>query len=328
VQVRREEDTIDGEIRNVPVVVTTSPQAGSGKGGGSGTGTGKGKASAATTFAFQSLNEDNVDTTYSAALEYRVTPVTHMHLTLGYSHHWFDREGGTVDAGDQWMLGSTYDVSPEVQVFGSYSQKVRFPTLQELFDPQMGNAALKPERSDDVEAGAAWSPVATVRLKVSGFHNLVADFIQNNSATQVFYNNGIVINGAEVTGSWMPWTPLQLQASYTYLDTRDSNSGLRTSYRPADIAQLQAVFVPAPDWTIYGSTSVYADQVVASPSNAAIQEELPNYVLVSLRIAKDFPQYGAEIYVRGTNLLNAQYVDAVGYPAAGRMIYGGATLRF
>jgi outer membrane receptor protein involved in Fe transport len=55
---------------------------------------------------------------------------------------------------------------------------------------------------------------------------------------------------------------------------------------------------------------------------------LPSYLIANLEIQKSFPKYGADVYLRATNLFNRYYEYAVGFPAPGRAIFGGASFQF
>ena len=53
----------------------------------------------------------------------------------------------------------------------------KLPSLYALGHPLVGNAALRPERSRDIEAGITWSPVAGSRFRLAVFNNWFRDLI-------------------------------------------------------------------------------------------------------------------------------------------------------
>ncbi|CAB3807155.1 Vitamin B12 transporter BtuB [Paraburkholderia caffeinitolerans] len=179
---REEQDDLSGYIRNVAVT------AGSGSGG----------SGSSPTYAFGALNEYNIARTYSTALEYRVDPLTRLHLTAGVSHEIYDTSVAQ-DNGNQWMLGATYDLTGWLQPYPSWSRKIRFPSLDQLFDPTQGNAALAPERSTNVEGGVVWTISPGNRVRVGAFSDQVDNFIQNDKTSQRYYNGDVVSNGMQVT---------------------------------------------------------------------------------------------------------------------------------
>ncbi|MGH1571990.1 TonB-dependent receptor domain-containing protein [Methylobacterium sp. P31] len=273
------------------------------------------------------LDQDDAVTTYSAAAEYRVDPLPRTHLTLGYSHHWFEQPGAQ-HQGNQLMVGVAYDLTSTLQAFGSYAQKVRFATIDQLFNPQQGNSLLRPEQSENYEGGIIWAFSPSGSATVSGFHNNVKNFILNNPITQSFFNEDIVVAGAQVIASYSPFPGLTFRPGYTYLDVRDPVTGLPTDYRPRHVVNFQVAYVPAATWLVSADLQYVADQSVGSKSNAATRFEVGDYTIVNARIQKSFPELALDCYVRGTNLLDERYIYSVGFPAAGRTIYAGLEYHF
>jgi vitamin B12 transporter len=319
--VERDAETLGGFSRDVPL-------AGGGGGGGGGGRRGGGGGGATPTFGLRSLNTDVAVYTYSAALEYNVSPLPQTHFTLGYSRHWFVQGQDDVHPDHQWMTGLAYDLSPVVEVNGSYSRKVRFPTLQELFDAQKGNPNLVPEQSEDYEASIAWKMAPSSTLLLTGFHNLVNNFIQNDNFTQVFTNKDTLVQGVELAVKAQLDPTMTLRASYTYLDTRDETNDTRVDFRPRNVVAMEGDYLPAPNWVIHASLSVFDDQVVTSNANPFRQQHLPDYALVGLRVSRLFPEYGLKAYVAADNLTNSHFEFAPGFPGPGTTVFAGIQIGF
>ncbi|WP_375789625.1 TonB-dependent receptor [Bradyrhizobium sp. Pha-3] len=327
VAVRNEADDLSGMIRDVVLRAGggggtggTRAGGGSGAGGGGGTGTGSG------TFGWRTLDESHALTTTSAATEYRVDPMPRLHLTIGLSEHWFQR-ADTTDTGAQWMTSVGYDLTSDLLAFGTYAHKVRFPTIDQLFNPQQGNAALRPEQSDNYESGLAWTFAPKAQLRASVFRNDVSNFILNDQLNQVYVNRDVTISGFQVSGGYSPLPTLTFRPGYTYLDMRYPSSGLPVDYRPRHVVDFLVAYEPAPGWQISSDVSWFMDQSVGSRSNAAVRQALPDYAVVNARIRKSLGK-GLDAYLRATNLFNRDYEYAVGFPAAGRTVYAGLQYRF
>ena len=321
--VERDAETLGGFIRDVP----QSGAAGGG-GGGGGRGGGGGGGAAAPTFGLRALNVDQALYTYSAALEYNVSPLPLTHFTLGYSRNWFVQDQDDVHAEHQWMTGIAYDVLPTVKVDASYGRKVRFPTLQELFDAAKGNPNLVPEQSEDYEADVIWKMAPASTLQLTGFHNRVNNFIQNDNVTQKFTNEDELIKGAQLALRTQLDPSFLLTAGYTYLDTRNEPIDTRVDFRPRHIVALEGDYWPTPEWQVHALLSVVLDQVVTANNNPFRQQYLPDYATIDLRIARYFPSLGLKIYVGADNLTNTRYVFAPGFPAAGATYLIGAQFSF
>ena len=325
---RHEQETITGVIRNVPLTTAGSGTgAGAGKGTGKGTGGGTGTGPATTTYAFANLNQDDGITTYSAAVEYKVDPFARTHVSAGYSHHWFSGATG-LDQGDQGVVGLAYDLTQTLQAFGSFAHKIRFPTIDQLYNPQMGNAALVPEVSDNLEGGLTWRPVPAAQVTASVFKNRVSNFILNNMITQSYFNSDVVISGVQANASYVVFDGLTVRPGYTYLDVRYPSTDLPVDYRPHHVVDLLTTFAPGANWLLSADASYVAAQSVGQRSNAAIRLGLSNYAVLNAKIQKSFPDLGLDMYVRATNLTDTPYAYAVGFPAPGRTLYAGLEYHF
>jgi len=317
--VRNEAASITGSSRDVATVRT---------GGGGGGGGGGGNQ----TFAWRTLGESHDLTTTSLALEYQVDPLPNFHFTAGASQSWLLQEAVT-DTGVQWMSALAYDLTPEVQLFGSAARKVRFPTIDQLYNIQMGNPNLLPEHSDNMETGLLWRIAGLGGLRGSYFWNNVTNFIQNDQNLQMFVNRNLDISGFQFSGTFEPLPALTLTPGYTHLETHDANTGLPVDYRAGSVVDLVMAYAPAPDWRVSGDMSYYASQSVGARSNSTVRLSLPDYLVVNAKLQKSFELPGPsfsriDMYVRATNLFNASYSNAVGFPAAGRTVYAGLLYRF
>jgi outer membrane cobalamin receptor len=319
IAVQREKQRLSGFIRNVPVTGGGGAGGGGGRPGGGG---GGGQQS----FANRALDSNDAQTTTSAAVEYSVTPVRRLHVTVGTSAHWFSR-GGRTDRATQWMAGLTYVLPGGVAFNAAYARKIRFPTLQQLFDAQRGNPGLRPETSDDYEAGVTWSREG-MDLTATLFRNRIAGFIQNDSVTQRFTNRDTLTEGVELSGRarLTPWATLS--AGYTHLNVTDRATGTRVNFRPRDVVGLEAVVVPVPHWELYASVSAEGGQVVTARFGPAQQRTLPDRTLVGTRLAYSLADRGFRIWLRADNLFDRAYELAPGFPAAGRTFGLGTSLAF
>lgn len=323
--VERDAETLGGFIRDVPL-------AGGGGGGGGGRRGGGGGVAATPTFGFRTLTLDQALYTYSAALEYNVSPLPRTHFTLGYSRHWFVQDQDDVHPEHQWMTGIAYDLADNLKLDGSYGRKVRFPTLQELFDAAKGALAhginLVPEQSEDYEANVIWKMAPASTLQLTGFHNRVNNFIQNDNTTQVFTNRDELIQGTQLALKTRLDPSFLLKAAYTYLDTRDEHTDTRVDFRPRHVVAFEGDYWPTPEWQVHALLSVVMDQVVTASNNPFRQQHLPDYGLVGLRVARYFPAYGLKVYAGADNLTNTRYEFAPGFPAAGATYLVGAQVGF
>ena len=146
-------------------------------------------------------------------------------------------------------LGLRYRPAEAVTLRAAAYSNWRLPTLNELYRPfrvgpdaTVANAALKPERSYGVEAGADYQPLANTELSVTGFYLRAENAIANVTLAEgpgVFPDAGFVFGsyrqrlnldaieafGIEASGR-AAVGPLSLFASYAFTDATSRGSGL------------------------------------------------------------------------------------------------------
>ncbi|MDE2166128.1 MAG: TonB-dependent receptor [Alphaproteobacteria bacterium] len=280
-------------------------------------------------FGIRLLDSNPGLNTYWMATQYNVSPLHDVHLTLGLGANWFDDGTSTRNDG-QGMAGVDYDVLAGLQLNASYSRKMRYPTLQELFDAQKGNPALRPERSDDFEVGFKWvpQPLPQALIRVTAFDNHVKNFIENDQTTQIYTNKDTLVRGFEIAPEAQIAANLYVRGGYTFMDTIDQSTGLPVDNRPRHIIHLEAEYRPFTDWAVHGWVSYFADQVVTSKTTPDIQMHMPDYAVVNLRVSRLFPERHARLYVEADNLFNAGYEYSPGLPGPGFMLIGGGEIGF
>jgi outer membrane receptor protein involved in Fe transport len=174
-----------------------------------------------------------------------------------------DRHGteGTARGGVSWKIGGGF------RVRGAAYLGWRLPTLNELYRPfragvdaTAANPLLKPEKVKGVDGGIDWSPIPSVRLSATAFHNILDDAIGNITlgagpgtfpgvgfvaAGGVFRQRGnlnaVRSNGVELEGNFTDghW---RLNTSYSYVDARVRGSGVSApldGLRPAQTPKHQ-----------------------------------------------------------------------------------------
>jgi vitamin B12 transporter len=174
-----------------------------------------------------------------------------------------DRNGteGTARGGLSWKI------APGLRLRTAAYLGWRLPTLNELYRPfragadaTAANPALKPERVKGIDGGIDWSPLPSVHLAATAFHNVLDDAIGNITlgtgpgtfpgvgfvaAGGVFRqrgnlnavrSNGVELEGNVTDGAW------RLSASYAYVDARVRGAGLSApldGLRPAQTPKHQ-----------------------------------------------------------------------------------------
>ena len=141
-------------------------------------------------------------------------------------------------------LLATYDLTPEVELFGQWSMGYRPPTVNELyvnftngtFYANIGNPNLKPETSQGFELGASYQG-DNLTGKITAFHNIYSNFIDafgtpgNTAAGQptTLYTwrnrDKVEISGVEISARKDFANGIFLHGSLAYSYGKDSDTG-------------------------------------------------------------------------------------------------------
>jgi len=237
--------------------------------------------------------------------------------------------------------GVVWRITSYTRVRATAGTGFKEPTFYENFATGFvtGNPDLKPEQSTSWEAGVEQA-LASDRVTVSAtyFHQRFKDLIQYSSA-RVGPDSVNYVNVADATAQGLELgvqaalgAGLSLEASYTYLDSRDPATNERLQRRPTHAASLRLGSAVA----AHGSASLAAvftgdrddiDYTTFAPVT------LPPHTRVDLAgtyalIRGHGAAPGLAINTRIENLLDARYEDVKNFPAPGRTVWLGAEVRF
>lgn len=314
---RRDARALHGRIRDVPLS--------GGKGGGKGGGGGGGQQ-----FSFRTLDDNDASHTLATAGEYNFSPIGKAHVVFGYAHDWFVRNNHSTDAGNQLTLSGDYSPFENVTVGAAYSRDVRFPSIQELYDVEQGNANLAPERAINRQASVTWQLRPQDTVSITGFRNHVRGFIQNDQTLSQFINKEAVLRGAELSWRTDPFEGARVRVAYSYLDAEDRTGGVdngQLDQRPRHKVDVDASYSLASGWFARIGVTYLADQTISSKTQPTQHESLANESVVNLNISKAFFDNRVTVYFGVDNLLETDHNTGPGFPLPGRFIYGGARLR-
>lgn len=297
-------------------------------------------------------NQENVEDTYSLAVENNFHATDRLDLVVGVS---YDRNAlrkaqdfnATTRALFAYPLGGSdafngqaaaiYRTSETGRVHASVSSRTRFPNLFERFSTRFGDAQpnpdLKAERATNYEVG--WSELLfdTLRVTPALFYSDIENAIQS-----VSIGNNRIQNQNVGTGRYYGYevaTELTLSpaffvgANYTYL-LRELNDPLRPALKPIGTPRHQA-FVYA-TWQATPALSVTPSVEMASGRFSTDRLEnaffrTGGYVLLNLQAQYAFDAHmTAALGVR--NLLDTNYSLAYGFPEFGRTVFANVRLTF
>jgi outer membrane receptor for ferrienterochelin and colicins len=227
--------------------------------------------------------------------EFNLTPA--LALTAGLRYDRNERFG------DEWSprVYAVWHAAPEWTVKGGVGHGFKAPSLKQISpdyredegpNTYFGNASLRPETSDAAEVGVGWdTPTAGAQAMV--FANRVENLIVPRLLRQVGTRGEYVfenidhsrIQGVETALDLRLPVGFALNATYTYLDARDSD-GNRLEKRPRHSLGLRLAWRDGP-WRAGIDAQYSAGQVLASTTPGQPPQPAPNLTRVSAQVSCD-----------------------------------------
>jgi vitamin B12 transporter len=250
-----------------------------------------------------------------------------------------------------WRAAASWHLSERNRFWAGAGSAFKAPTFSQLFAEsayEVGNPALTPEQSKNTEIGfETRSEDSRLKVSVTAFWQQFRDLIQYVFAGpgQPTYVNlgGADAHGVELAFTGKVATNLTLNAHWTWLHTEVTDTGSASSLTFTQGATL--IRRPASSG---GGTLAYRLRgltVAATATRIGDRDDvdfsafpgarvtLPGYTTVDLAI--DAPLVrgahrspGVDLTLRGENIFDAAFMQAVGFPGRARTVYAGGALRF
>lgn len=255
-----------------------------------------------------------------------------------------------------YRVSAAYALRSDTRVHAAIGSAFREPTFEESSATQpfdVGNPALRPERSRSWEAGLEQDIVrGRATIGATYFNQRFRDMIQYNGLVDEgapnYYNLAAATSdGVEVTLRVSPAAPLTLAASYTYTKTRVTNAGIDSSAtanfvqgerllrRPANLASVTASYAfRRPETSLHLEVATigerddrdFSDAITFIPKAVT----LPSYTVVAiagdLGILRRSGTVSPEIVLtaRVVNVFDRKYQQIFGFASARRTLLVGA----
>jgi vitamin B12 transporter len=224
-------------------------------------------------------------------------------------------------------LGVRYRFNDYVSARASGGRGFRAPTFDELFWPDTGfgggNPDLKPEYCWSYEFGPTLRWNRYFKVDVVYFHSSYEDLISGWPPENVAR---AYIRGGEVGVQAAPVPPmpgLQFDASATFLQTKDRDTGEQLDYRPAHAEFAELRYRRDFGGGAFAVTPSVSTEIVGQQQYTTYPDKdwLGAYALLNARLA--FRAYYVEFYVAGKNLGDKTYQTIYDYPMPGRTFSAG-----
>ncbi len=232
-----------------------------------------------------------------------------------------------------WRVGAAYALDAiQARTWISAGEGVKNPGLFELFgffpDFFVGNPDLQPERS------AGWE-IGFQQEVHQGQASWAITYFDSELDDEIFTDFGVFPFTARNAGATSTRRGVELEGRTRLTDTlsafgsaawmQSEEDGIAEIRRPERLASLTLDWQPQGDWSASLSAD-YTGEQTDTDFGTFQTVTLDAYTLVSGQLRWQAGP-GAELYLRGENLLDEDYQDVFGYSTPGRGLYLGLRLR-
>ncbi len=241
--------------------------------------------------------------------------------------------GGRFNEHNTYGHNFTYDFTPSVNLigdklilFGTVSSAFKAPLLTELFGPYGANPNLKPQKSNNYEAGFSTALLDNAfNLRVAAFRRKLKDAI-------VYLTNGYQNfdrendQGLEVEPSYK-YKVLTLTGFYSFVDGTAIRNNINTYgllRRPKQSFGLQAA--------VQATQKLYVSANFRSYGQRGDYNYPANVTLPAYQLLDAYAQYAIngriKVFVNANNILDKRYQEIYGYNTMGANFNAGISFNF
>lgn len=255
-------------------------------------------------------------------LEDRITLKDNWHATAGVRWDEFSRAGEA----NTYRFSTIYYLEEKpAHLHASLGTGFRAPALAEnLF--AFGNPNLAPETSKGWELGYTTElKDGSMMLDATYFRNDFQNLIVWNPTLFVLDNVGLAqSSGVEVTLGWQLSERTSLNANYTYIRTRNNETGEELLRRPKHRSMVNLDHALENEKTNIGLTLAYTGSRLDNPGGTTT--ELAHFMLLNVYMTHELDERWTA-YFRANNVTDQDYEELFGYGTPGATFYGGLSLQ-
>ena len=242
-----------------------------------------------------------------------------------------------------YSFNPSYLVSNQLKLFLNVSSGFKAPTLNQLMGQYGPNPGLKPEKSQNLEAGVQFfSQNKIFDVRLTAFKRQLKDVIYYSFDPVTFQSKYINLNeqndsGFEAEVSARPGKSLTLRAFYAYVDgylTDKSGPAETTTYnlirRPRNSFGLNIGYQLTPKFYASANLKTFGKRSdLYFNSTTFVNEEvsLDAYALLDMYLEYKFMNNKVSVFIDAKNLLNADYMELYGYNTMRLNAMVGANIR-
>jgi iron complex outermembrane receptor protein/vitamin B12 transporter len=209
----------------------------------------------------------------------------------------------------------------------NWGQGFSLPGFFALASPLVGNPDLRPETSTSFDIGVThWSANRNIGATLTYFHNEFSDLIDFDSTIFMMVNReGVDADGVEIQFDYVASEQIALSMQATYMDLETKNSDVQLRQRPDWRGSVSMRWTPSDRWLVDASWLYVGETFDSSiPTGDMFLDSYHRVdVTATLRYSEKL-----NLLLSIDNLLDADFAEAIGFPAPGVRARVGLRLLF
>ncbi len=206
-----------------------------------------------------------------------------------------------------------------VKLLGSYATSYITPNLIQLFGDFGANPDLEPEENRTLEGGVEYFVNDKLRLSTLYFNRNEKNTIGfDQNFTSINVADEIDASGVEVELSWHPSNQFSLDANYTFTE-RKGDVAIRIPKHKVNLAAGYQIC----ETTNVSFTYAYTGERFDTDFNTFSNVSLEAFSLIGLYVEHQLIPERLKVFLNGSNLLNEDFVEVIGFTTRGRNISAG-----
>ncbi|MFZ5518946.1 MAG: TonB-dependent receptor plug domain-containing protein [Candidatus Zhuqueibacterota bacterium] len=251
-------------------------------------------------------------------------------VTLGVGYFYHRTEVGPGSGNVTPMASIQQQLWHDWNLFASYSQAVRFPTLHQLYSVTSGNSELQPEYANKFELGVkkifgSSHPHRFLSVDLALFYNELEDMIYRSSRSLRYKNiSRSTMQGVEFRMNYSVNRYVSGELSYSFIDFPQPTMEI-DEYLPANKFRGM-VTVKSNVGTKLSYEAAYVDERLFYYTSTFFTV-MPDFYIHNVNVSQEITQW-LSVRLEVSNLLDKYYEEEFGYPQPGRQVLGGIRFIF
>src|SRR2546425_3197561 len=207
---------------------------------------------------------------------------------------------------------------------GSYATGFRAPTINDLFFPGFSNPNLKPEKSKSMDLGVDQKLFQDKLLLTGGFFwNRFRNLIQLDQNFIPQNVGNALTHGWEAGFRYAVFKNLELRGQYSWILTRNLDTGGRLARRPVDQASAGLSYQPIDPLRVNLEYRFVGGRV----NDAANTQKMPSFDVVNVSASYNVTKQW-QIFGRVDNLFNKDYEEVLFFGTPIRSVFAGVKFTY